>query len=276
MKPTVRAPRFFLVKHDLASLQGFPGRVWQTGRGRSAQPWSHRQVHPGDRWIAFAYETREGERDHASLVQGFFRCKSRSDYIRLPKTPEMAALGYSGSRAWVIEGELDGKQPHQAVLIPPIKSLLRRNLFTRSSVVPIRREDYWAIRDWVGRREEPINENGIFGTDPKSEQELLVLFADVCKRFGVTRIARAGTRFPDLTVEVGSPDRPLHVELELYSHGFVSHGHSKAVKGGRFNRIPVCVVCWVDDDSAVSKKLPVFELPSLVSGRSTLEEAFQR
>lgn len=273
MSRSVRDPRFFLVKHDLASLLGYPGRVWQTGRGSTDQPLSHRQIQPGDRWVAFAYETREGERDHASLVQGFFRSSGVSQYVRLPNSPELSALGYSGARAWVIEGEPDGKQPRQPVLIPPLKALLQRKLFTRSSVVPLKREDYWTIRDWVNNRDEPINEGGVFGSDPKSEQELLVLFADVCRSFGVSRISRVGTRFPDLTVELGSPDRVLHVELELYSHGFVSHGHGKAVKGGRFNGTPVCVVCWVDDEASVRKKVPVFELRALVSGRTTLQSA---
>jgi hypothetical protein len=273
MISTARDPRFFLVKHDLASLLGFPGRVWQTGRRSSDQPRSHRLIRPGDRWIAYAYETREGERDHASMVQGFYRSTGASAYVRLPKTRELSALGNAGTMAWVIEGEPDGKQPTRPVLITPLKALIKRRLFTRSSVIPLKRDEYWVVRDSVNTRDEPVNEGGVFGSDPKSEQELLVLFADACRSFGVSRISRVGTRFPDLTVELGSPDRILHVELELYSHGYVSHGHGKSVKGGRFKGRPVCVVCWLEDEFTVRKQVPVFELRSLISGRETLQSA---
>ena len=267
-----REPHFFLVKHDLASFQAFPGRIWQTGRGRANQPLSHRQVHPGDRWIAYAYESVEGRQDSASLVQGFFRCVKGSEYSVLPRSSELDAVGYSGGHAWVVEGQEDGRQPRSPVLIPPISKFLDKRLFSRSSVIPLSRGDYWKVSDYASNHDEPFETAGAFGSTPRTEQELLLVFAETCDKFGVSKIARVRTRFPDLMVELGSADLAIHVELELFSHGFVAHRHKTQVRARRFEKKPVCVVCWVDDDSTVRRTLPVFELRDLISGRETLRD----
>lgn len=268
-----RGSRFFIVKHDLASFEAFPGRVWQTGRRSDDMPASYRQVRPGDSWVAYAYQKTEGDKTGANLVQGFFKSKRGPTYAKLPTSPALESLGYSGKNACVIEGEADGRQPRTPVLLPPLASFLGRRLFTRSSVFPITREEFWKIRDFVLGRDEPLGQDGTFGATPRNEQELLVAFTECAKRIGINRIVRVGTRFPDLTVELGSSAKTLHVELELVSGGFVSHRHGDQVKRGMFDGTQVCVVCWVDDDPTVKKRLPVFEVRDLLSGRKSLVEA---
>ena len=274
--PAVREPRFFIVKHDLASFEALPGRIWQTDRLSDDMPGSYRQVAPGDSWVAHAYQMTEGTKTGANLVQGFFKATKGPEFSRLPMLPALKSLGYAGANAWIIEGEPDGKQPRAPVLLPPLESFLGRKLFTRSSVFPVTRAEYWKIRDFVLGRDEPLGQGGAFGATPRNEQELLVVFTECSKRIGVSRIVRVGTRFPDVSVEHGSAVRTLHVELELVSGGFTAHRHRGQVRRGLFKETPVCVVCWVDDDPTVKESLPVFEIRDLLSGRRSLAEALAR
>lgn len=266
-----REKRFFLVKHDLASLEALPGCIWNDKRGPRDEPRSYRQVGPRDKWIAYAYIRNEGTRESVSLVQGFFECVRRSEYGPLPQTKALDEAGLAHAKGWVIKGRQNDKQPRSPVLIPSIGRFLGKTLYTRSSVIPLKREDYWKIHDYALSHDEPLPQGGPFGFTPKTEQELLLAFAGSCRRIGVERIVSARTRFPDLVV--GISQTILHVELELFSRNFFVHRHRAAVKNRRYNGRPVCVVCWVDDEKAVQNVLPVFELRDLISGRRSLTEA---
>jgi hypothetical protein len=96
--------------------------------------------------------------------------------------------------------------------------------------------------------------------EPRFEQELLAIVVCGHKALGIEKISRVRKAFPDLQVKLKGKREEIHVELEMYSKGFISHGHKHHVdKQGRYPRTkepkepkepkrPVAVLCWIDNE----------------------------
>ena len=107
-----------------------------------------RQVKEGDRWIGFAYIDDEDNRRPLSRITGFFECKAEVVRRRIPLKPGDPALA-GETMAWMIEGEPHGHQSREPIGVPAIDKLLGRRHFKGAMLVPIKAEEFDAIKKYV-------------------------------------------------------------------------------------------------------------------------------
>lgn len=240
---------YFIVKHDLRSLQVFPGRVWNSEDWRDLPPRGFGTIKQGDRWIAFAYTTSENREKSVSQVTGFYECRREA---RRGLLTRKAADAARTDRAWVIEGRSHGVELNAPVVVPPIQTFITKPLFHRKTITRISKKEYEAIRAYVLRhRFDPKKINGL-KREPVNEQEVLAATAAHADELGIQQFIKVQTRFPDVLVKIRGTSKPVYLELELYSSSFLNHNHRQHVRARcyRHDKIPVGVLCWVDDANA--------------------------
>jgi hypothetical protein len=240
--------RHFIVKHGLDAFEILPNYIWRTSKGEDEVPHRFKQVRRGDRWVGFAYTTSDNRERPLSRVTGFFECVSEAVYDDLP--PQVAGrLASEGTRrAWLIEGEECGIQPMEPVGVKPIDDILGRTLWKNQALVPITADDFDVVRQHTLSRQFDTKNIPLLGREPENEQEVLAAVVYGHKQFGIERIIRVRKAFPDLLVQLEGSSEQVHLELEVYSEGFFSHGHHKLVSGCRFtvDGKPIAVLCWID------------------------------
>jgi hypothetical protein len=278
---TKRAPQYFIVKHGLDALQVLPNYVWRTHERKL--PSALKRIAPGDKWIGFAYTTSDARERPLSQITGFYECVQTARYGEVP-TRALAIMG-RGQNAWMVKGMKIGWQPPTPVLVPPIEELLGRRYFRQTTVVPIRKSEFARIRKYAQKHRLNPSKIPLLKREPRYEQEVLAIFACGHRQFGVEKILRIRTAFPDVLVKLAGKREPVHLELEVYASSFLHHGHAGSVDGksrykerlgGRIVRRPVALVCWVRDvpvetlrrKGGVSR---VFELRSLLQSRSAIQ-----
>jgi hypothetical protein len=176
----------------------------------------------------------------------------------------------------MIEGKEFGKQPKRPVGVPSIDELFGRNHFKGQALVPIRDdEEFERIRSFTLSREFDTSRIPLLGREPQSEQELLELVKSSYRDFGIEKIIRVQRAFPDLLVKLDGKAEEIHLELELYSRSFNSHGHAAGVVNRCFVKDgkPVAVLCWIHDDRSgrVEQCVQgVFELQALLREGRTI------
>jgi len=266
---------YFIVRHDLASFKAMPGFIWNSREPPPPEspPIGFPQVEKGDRWIGFAYTTSGDHKKATSLVTGFYKCVATYRYAKLP--PKGQASAYPKKRAWIIKGESVGAPLADPVVIPPLSRFLGENLFNRRTITRTTKKQYDAIRNYtLSNRFAPRKIPGL-KREPRNEQEVLTVVASDPARFGIEKIVRVQTRFPDMLVKLRGKTEEVHLELELYGSSFLNHGHEKQVRKCRFEGSkrskgdgkPVAVLCWLNDDQngAVSRHVHrIFELRDLL------------
>lgn len=250
--------KHYIVKHDLMSLLQLPNFIWRSDMTPDTIPRGFKQVKLGDRWIGFAYTSSDLREKPLSQVTGFFECVTEACYRKVPRQKE---------NAWMIEGKEHGEQPHQPIGIPPIDTVLGRKTFNRATLIPITSDEYEYVRKYSIARELNPECIPLLQREPKYEQELVAIVANGHKRFGIEKIIKVGTAFPDLLVKIEGCPEEVHLELEILSSGFFLHEHEKQVRKGKFlgDGKPVAVLCWIDDDPRVKEHVhKVFELQTLL------------
>jgi len=266
------APKYFIVKHGLDAFKALPNFVWRTGMGPNDVPHRFAQIKAGDRWIGFAYTTSDRRERSLSLVTGFFECTHEVRYGEIPREGRMP--DDEATKAWMIEGIPHGEQPRHEVGIPPIGDLLQKRLWNNQAIIPVTRDDFAVIRDYTLCHQLNPNRIPFLRREPKCEQELLAVVISGHKKLGIERIVRIRAAFPDLLVKLEGKREEVHLELELYSEGFFSHGHHHQVRNHQFkeDHKPVAVLCWIDNDkSGVKQKVHrVYELQSLIRERKKI------
>lgn len=255
---------YFIVKHDLASFQVLPGFIWNSHEKPSDPPVGFRQILKGDRWIAFAYTTSGAHERAVSLVTGYYQAIRRMRFGRL--TAKAHVQCGRKKRAWLIKGKPFGQPLPDPVVIPPISSFLGKKLFEQQTIIRISKAEFDAIRKYTQTHRFDPKRIPCLGREPQCEQEVVAMIASAYKQFGIEKILRIQTFFPDMLVKIKGKADPVHLELELYSSSF---NHSDRVYAKRFigDRKPVGVLCWIDDDrkGLVKRKVHrVFELQSLL------------
>jgi hypothetical protein len=175
----------------------------------------------------------------------------------------------------MISGKPYGEQPRQPVGVRPIDGLLHKSTFKNQTLIPIEVEDFERIQKETLRREFDTGKIPLLAREPNNEQELLAIVVYGHKQLGVEEIIRVRKAFPDLLVRVKGCSKEVHLELELYSDGFISHGHDSQVHDRRFreDRKDVAVLCWIDNDHAhqVKKRVHrIYELQSLIRDGSRI------
>jgi hypothetical protein len=265
--PRYPGRNYFIVKHDLASFQVLPGYVWNSHEPPSHPPIGFRQILKGDRWIAFAYTTSGAHERAVSLVTGFYQAARNAKYGRL--TAKAHAQCGRKKWAWLIKGKSLGLPLSTPVVIPPIASFLGEKIFQQKTVIRISKGVFNAIRKYTQTHRFDPKKIPCLGREPQCEQEIVAIIASGHGQFGIEKILRIRTRFPDMLVKITGKAEPVHLELELYSSSFDSHGHSDQVRAGLFkgDKKPVGVLCWIDDDRAGNLKRhvhQVYELQSLL------------
>lgn len=270
----IKSRRYWIVKHGYDALRALPNYIWRTGE--AVEPLVFRKVSVGDRWIGFAYTTSDARERPLSSVTGFYECIERSRYRPLPK--KALNIPNVGHNAWMIRGEKVGWQAGMPVGVPSINELLGRSTYNQSTLIEIRRHEFCQIRAEVKRRKLDPVKIPVIRREPRNEQEVLAIIAGCYKDLGIEELLRIRTAFPDMTVKLQGKADPVHLELELYSKSFISHGHGnqvdqqgwfKEINEGKLKKRPVAVLCWIDDvqqaqlkrDGRVSR---VFELQSLI------------
>lgn len=263
-----REPKHFIVQHDLDSLTALPQFIWRTGKGPNEVPHRFDQVSPGDRWIAFAFTSTDNREKRLSLVTGFFVCTSPKYFGDIPSRALHVSDGER--KAWIIEGKSYGQQPERPVGVPPLADLLKRQVWGNQAIVPITSADFESIRAKVMSDRFDARKISLLGREPENEQELLAVVVHSHKSLGIEKIIRVRKAFPDLLVKIKGHHDEFHLELEVYSKGFFSHGHDKHVRDLCFDgdKKHVAILCWIDNDkhrkvrNCVHK---VYELRSLIS-----------
>lgn len=264
--------KYFIVQHGLDALKALPTFVWRTGLGPRKVPHRFNQVEPGHRWIAFAFTPTDHRENRLSLVTGFCQCTEKACYRSVPHQARRASGGFEN--AWMIEGKFCGPQPAREVGVPPLPDLLGRPVWTNQAIVPITANDFERIRSRVLNDRFNARKVPLLGREPETEQELLAVVVHRHKALGIERILRIRKAFPDLLVKLEGRRDEVHLELELYSSGFIAHGHCDQVSNSCFDADgrPVAVLCWIDNDGRQSQpRVPklvnnhVFELRSLIS-----------
>src|SRR5260221_7432883 len=244
-----RKTKYFIVQHGLDDFTLLPGFIWRTGMGPRQVPHRFKEVGLGDRWIAFAYTTNDNRDQRLSLITGFYECTQTACYQKIP----LKAVAFCGGtkNAWMIKGtECGGRQPKFPVGVPPIADLLGKPVWTKQALVPIDAGGFDRIREYTLRHEFSPARITPLGREPENEQEVLAIVIHDHKKLGIEKIIRVGKAFPDLLVKLEGHREAVHLELEVYSKGFFSHGHDKQVKNlcvGKEKR-PVAVLCWIDND----------------------------
>lgn len=263
--------RHFIVKHDLQSFEDYPTHIWRTGNGEDDKPHRFNQVKLGDRWIGFAYTTSDKRERSLSRVTGFFQCESEADFVALP--PTASGRPVSAGRHWLIKGEVFGEQPMNTVGVEPIDEILGKKLWKNQAIVPLTADDFDTIRQHALTRQFDTTKIPLLGREPENEQEVLAAVVYGHEQLGIKRIYRVRKAFPDLLVQLEGCDEPVHLELEVYSEGFFSHGHNQHVKEKRFtgDDRPIAVLCWIDNKKSVKDHVHrVYELQSLIRDRKKI------
>ena len=259
-------PKHFIVKHGLDAFKALPNFVWNTGNGPRNAPHRYDQIRLGDRWIGFAYTTSDNRERSLSMVTGFYESVEEAKYRKIPAKGLEASI--KERKAWMIEGRPYGEQPHQPVGVPPIGKILSpKRFFNQQAIIPIDAEDFDRIRSRTFKLEFDTTRIPLLKREPECEQELLAIVAAGHQEFGIEKIMQVHTAFPDLLVQIKGVTDPVHLELEIYSHGFISHGHRTQVRDHCFVKDgkPVAVLCWIDDDPGVKDDVhQVYELQSLI------------
>lgn len=253
--------KHFIVKHDLEAFSLLPNYIWRTDKSASDVPRGFANVTPGDRWISFAYTNSDKGERPLSKVTGFFECVGRALFGEVPLPTNNPAHG------WLIEGRVFDQQPIQPAGVPPIDDLLGRKTFSRLAIVPINAIEFEHIRNYTLTHQLDTTTVPLLGREPECEQEVVALIAHSHKKFGISKILRVRTGFPDLLVQFEQNPTPVHLELELYSESFLSHGHQAHVTDKRYNKdgLPVAVACWIHNEPEVEKHVhKVFELQELI------------
>ena len=264
---------YFIVRHDLESLQVLPGCIWNSEQSPRKIPVGFRQVKPGDHWIGFAYTTSEYREKALSQVTGFY--KNISANPRYGKLPPKAARAARTSHAWFLQGESMGRPLIEPVAILPINSFLKRKLFNQRTITRITKSEFNEIRDYTLRNRFSPNKIPCLNREPNNEQEILTIIASTPDRFGIEKIIRAQTRFPDMQVKLRGKSETVHLELEFYSSSFLNHDHPRRMAKRRFvgtrhakgDGKEVGVLCWINDDQQerVSRHVhKIYELRDLL------------
>lgn len=274
--PRYKGTNYFVVKHDLASLQLFPGRIWNSDKSKPSAPppRGFKQVLKGDCWIAFAYTKGDAKEKAVSEVTGFYECVSRQpSYEKLPARVSAKA---GAKCAWVLEGKVHCRKLEDPVGIPSLGYFLGKGVFHRRTVLRISKKQFLAIKRYVLAHRFKDDEIPGLGRQPRNEQEVLAIVAAAPERFGIEAFVRVQTRFPDMTVKLKRKADAVHLELELHASSFLNHDHARQIRNGRFSgsrkspgdKCPVGVLCWIDDDRGdeVSRHVQgrVFELRDLL------------
>ncbi len=270
----MKEPRkYWLVKHGLDSLTALPRWIWRTGKKKGERPRSFGSVRKGDRWIGFAYADTDSHERRLSLVTGFYECVDEACYRRIPE--KGLKITGNSKNAWMIEGSPLGWQPDGPVAIPPIEQIMGRKTFRQSALIEVSKKEFAAIVREAKMRLLKPSKIPLLGRNPRNEQEVLALVVAGREKLGIENFVRIRTGFPDMLVKLKGRSSLVHLELELYSKSFLTHGHAAAVKkGGGFADAdypgcPVGVLCWVKDiaDKDLKKQgkvEKVFELQELL------------
>jgi hypothetical protein len=252
--PRYDGRNYFIVKHDLASFQALSGVIWNNSNTKREPPTGYRSVEKGDRWLSFAYTSGGANDERVSLVEGFYECTQQFRYGNIISKKALALT--NGKRgAWLIEGRPFGTRLDDPVVIPPIGNFLGNKPFSRRTITRISKKEFEGIRKWIRDHRYSPENIPCLKRDPQNEQEVLAIIASKPERFGIEKIIRVQTRFPDMLVKLKGKAEVVHLELELYSKSFLNHGHAEQVRNRRFrgnanskgDNKPVCVLCWIDD-----------------------------
>ncbi len=262
---------YFIVKHDLESLQALPGFVWNSGRSKNDRPTGFRMIQKGDRWISFAYTAPDARA--VSLVTGFYKCTQPVRYGKL--SPRARAIAENASGAWLIKGESLGKPLSDPVVIPPLSRFVKRPMYAAKTITGITRQEFESIRDYTRSHQFNPKEIPCLGREPRSEQEVIAIIASCHKQLGIEKIIRIQTGFPDMLVKIKGKAEAVHLEVELNSISFLAHKHAQHVKARRFvgDKKPVGVLSWIADDKngALTHHVHrVFELRTLLREGKTI------
>jgi hypothetical protein len=263
--------RYFIVKHGLDAFEALPNFIWNTRNAPDNIPHRYDQVRRGDRWIGFAYTTSDNRERSLSLVTGFFECVRTREYRKIPVDGLPVSEGKE--KAWLIEGKQCGHQPKEPVGVPPLADLLSKPMFHNQGIVPISHDDFDRIREFTLSHQLDKNWIPLLKREPENEQELLAVVVYGHQELGIEEIIRVRKAFPDLFVKIAGGPEKVHLELEVYSEGFFSHGHDKHVSNCQFNKDgqPVAVLCWIDNKPDVKKCVHrVYELRSLIRERKKI------
>jgi len=265
MPPNPDHRRHFIVKHGLDAFEALPNFIWRTGKGQEDIPHRFSQVNLGDRWIGFAYTTSDKRERSLSRVTGFYECVQSALFRDIPSAGVRVAEGET--RAWLIEGKHYGKQPNEPVGVLPLADLLGKRMWENQAIIPITGDDFDRIRHYTFDHEFDTKRIPLLGREPENEQELLAAVVYGHKKLGIGKIIRVRKAFPDLLVQFDGSSEEVHLELEVYSGGFFSHGHIEQVSKCRFvgDKKRIAVLCWIDNKKDVKKHVHrVYELRSLI------------
>lgn len=282
MPHSPKSRRHFIVKHGLDSFEMLPNYIWRTSKGEDEVPHRFNQVRLGDRWVGFAYTTSDKRERSLSRVTGFFECVSEARYDILPPLAAGLPVSEEKERAWLIEGKACGIQPMEPVGVKPIDDILGRTLYKNQALVPISADDFDIIRQHTLSRQFDTKKIPLLGREPENEQEVLASVVYGHKQLGIKRIIRVRKAFPDLLVELEGCEEEVHLELEVYSEGFFSHGHNSHANltQKRFTEVgkslPIAVLCWIDNRKKLDGKSvqsfvhDVYELQTLIRKGTTI------
>lgn len=234
--------KYFVIRHDLASLDALPDFVWNTACGKHKIPHRYKEITEGSKWVSYAYKSTDYSGDRLRYVTGFYSCVQPFQFAPIPLSPsDLLKLDPKCPvSAWLIRGEPDKLKLQNRVLVPSIDYFFDTRKFSRQAITPITHKEYERIYNYVFNHQLSPAEIPLLGREPESEQEVLAIFITAHDALGVKRILRAQQRFPDLEVALEGACKPVKIELELYSQSYINHDHPKE----RY----VAVVCWLDDD----------------------------
>lgn len=261
-------PQCFIVKHDLEAFSALPNYIWRTGTSSSKSPPGFSSFRPGHRWIGFAYTNNDKQEKRLSKVTGFYECVNKARYGDIP------LLSSNEGQAWLIEGKGLGEQPIEPVGVPPIDDLLGRKTFNQRTITCVSENEFDKIRNYTLSHQLDAKTIPLLGREPECEQEVVAIVVHSHAKFGITNILRVRTAFPDLLVQIDGNPSNVHLELELYSESFLSHGHHHQVAGKRFKKddVPVAVLCWIHNKPEVENYVhKVYELQSLIRQSETMK-----
>jgi hypothetical protein len=272
-----RPRKYFIAKHDLASFLAWPGVIWRTGEAEF--PRGLKKIQVGDRWIEFAYIKDEDERDKTQQIVGFYPCVSVPDErVKIPPKPR--SLVGNQKLAWAIRGEPIRPLLRRPVTVPSINKLLGRRAFGRQVLTPISKEEFDRLQQEIKELQLAPERIPLLNRDPRCEQEVVGILIAAHKQFGIEKIDRVQSKFPDLRVKLAGRKGLVHLEVETYSSSFILHGHQHWVRRGilktedQSEKLPVGVVCWSHDDEsdkvAACVHRKVYELKELLQGKKRI------
>jgi hypothetical protein len=258
--------KYFVVKHDLASLRVLPEYVWRTDCGKSTPPHRFNELTVGSKWVSYAYKKSDSSSERLRYVTGFSSCIEIAQYsqIPLPRSVLDTLDPRCPSKAWLIKGAPEGKKLENPVLVPSIDFFYDTPKFSRQAVTPITPREYRQIHEYVVRHQLAPTGIPALGREPESEQEVLAVFMKTYESLGVSRILRVRQGFPDLEVQLKGSSKTVKIELELYAQNFISHGHPRAKD--------VAVLCWLNDDPRTQGKRVKDRVHKIYELRSLLQD----